>query len=144
MPRSLTEPERQAFLAEPRLGVLSVAADDGRPPTIVPVWHHYEPGGDLSFYSHARGRKTGLIERAGAVSFVVKDDAPPYKYVAVEGSLVRTDRPPSADQLAAIARRYLPEDQVQGYVAAELENDLVVYAIRPDRWLSADFGDEDA
>jgi len=145
MPRPLTEPERQAFLAEPRVGVLSVAADDGRPPTAIPVWYHYEPGGDLSFYTHTQGRKTGLIEQAGAVSFVVQHDEPPYKYVTVEGTVVRTDRPPSADQLLAIARRYLPEGQAEGYVASELENsgpDLVLFAIRPDRWLSADFSDD--
>ena len=32
MPRQLTEQERQDFLAEPHVGVLSVAGDDGRPP----------------------------------------------------------------------------------------------------------------
>jgi nitroimidazol reductase NimA-like FMN-containing flavoprotein (pyridoxamine 5'-phosphate oxidase superfamily) len=37
MPRQLTERERQEFLAEPHIGVLSVASDDDRPPLTVPV-----------------------------------------------------------------------------------------------------------
>jgi uncharacterized protein len=47
--------------------------------------------------------------------------------------------------MLAIARRYLPEDQAQGFVAAELEHPqskLVVFTIRPDRWLTFDFSDE--
>lgn len=39
MPRPMTEGERQAFLAEPRVGVPSVASDDDRPPLTVPVWY---------------------------------------------------------------------------------------------------------
>jgi hypothetical protein len=33
----LSEQERQAFLAEPRVGVLSVASDADRPPLTVPL-----------------------------------------------------------------------------------------------------------
>jgi hypothetical protein len=37
MPRRMTERERQEFLAEPHIGVLSVAAGDDRPPHTTPV-----------------------------------------------------------------------------------------------------------
>ncbi len=70
---------------------------------------------------------------------------PPYRYVTVEGSVVRTDRPPSADQVLAIARRYMPEEHAQGLAASELgdpESTMVVFTVRPDRWLTADFGDD--
>jgi nitroimidazol reductase NimA-like FMN-containing flavoprotein (pyridoxamine 5'-phosphate oxidase superfamily) len=63
MPRQMTEKERQEFLAEPHIGVLSVASDD-RPPLTVPVWYGYEPGGNISFFTGTQGRKarkTGLI-----------------------------------------------------------------------------------
>lgn len=68
MPRRMTEKERQGFLAEPRVGVLSVSSDYDRPPLTVPVWYGYEPGGDLTFFTGTQGRrvrKTGLIEKAG-------------------------------------------------------------------------------
>ena len=51
MPRQLTERERQEFLAEPHIGVLSVASDDDRPPLTVPVWYGYRPGGNVSFFT---------------------------------------------------------------------------------------------
>ncbi len=44
--------------------------------------------------------------------------------------------------MLAIARRYLPEDAAQAFVKAELDRPsptLVLFTIRPDRWLTADF-----
>jgi hypothetical protein len=41
MPRPLSKEERQAFLAEPHIAVLSVAGDDGRPPLSAPTWYDY-------------------------------------------------------------------------------------------------------
>ncbi len=149
MPRPLTEPERQAFLAEPHVAVLSVASDDDRPPLTVPVWYAYRPGGNVSFFTGTQGRKarkTRLIENAGVLSLSVQRAEFPYKYVTVEGTVVRTDRPPTAEQMLAVVRRYLPEDMAQGFVTAELDNpgpELVLFTIRPDRWLTFDFGDED-
>jgi nitroimidazol reductase NimA-like FMN-containing flavoprotein (pyridoxamine 5'-phosphate oxidase superfamily) len=147
MPRHLTEQERQDFLAEPRVGVVSVASDDARPPLVTPTWYHYEPGGNITFFTGTQGRtarKTRLIEKAGVLSFSVQHPEFPYKYVTVEGTVVKTDRPPSADQMLAIVRRYLPEDAAQGFVQGELANPgpgLVVYTVRPDRWLSFDFSE---
>ena len=54
MPRQMTPQERQEFLAEPHVGVLSVASDDDRPPdraalVRLPAWRqhlllHRNPG----------------------------------------------------------------------------------------------------
>lgn len=148
MPRSLTAPERQAFLAEAHIGVLSVAGDNGRPPLTAPVWYDYQPGGNLTFFTGTQGRKarkTQLIEQAGVLSLLVQHDAMPYKYVTVEGTVVQIDRPPAAEQVLAIVRRYLPEDYAQGFAKAELDNPsphFVLFTVRPERWLSADFGDD--
>ena len=149
MARRMTESERQDFLAEPHVGVLSVASDDGRPPLTVPVWYGYEADGDLlTFFTGTQGRKarkTGLIEKAGVLSLCVQREEFPYRYVTVEGTVVRADRPPSAGQMLAIARRYLPEQQAGGFVAAELEDpgpELVLFTVRPDRWLTFDFAEE--
>ena len=148
MPRHLTEHEREEFLAESHIAVLSVASDDHRPPLAVPVWYGYQPGGNLSFFTGTQGRKArkiGLIEQAGVLTLKVQRDEFPYRYVTVEGTVVRADRPPSAAQMLAIVRRYLPEVHAQGFVAAELErpeSELVLFTVRPDRWLTLDFGDE--
>jgi len=148
MPRQMTEQERQQFLAEPRVGVLSVASDSDRPPLTVPLWYGYQPGGNISFFTGTQGRKarkTGLIQKAGVLSLSVQREEFPYKYVTVEGTVVGEDRPPSAEQMLAIARRYLPEEAAQWFVKAELErpsSELVLFTVRPDRWLTADFTDD--
>jgi nitroimidazol reductase NimA-like FMN-containing flavoprotein (pyridoxamine 5'-phosphate oxidase superfamily) len=148
MPRPLTDQERQAFLAEPRVGVLSVASDTDRPPLTVPVWYSYQPGGTIAFFTGTMGqkaRKTRLIQKAGVVSLCVQDPEPPYKYVTVEGTLVKTDQPPTAEQMLAVTRRYIPEEQAQGFVNAALQDpgeSLILFTIRPDRWLTFDFSDD--
>jgi nitroimidazol reductase NimA-like FMN-containing flavoprotein (pyridoxamine 5'-phosphate oxidase superfamily) len=146
----LTEREREAFLAEPRVGVVSVASDSARPPLTVPVWYSYQPGGNVTFFTGSQGqkaRKTRLIEKAGALSLCVQHPEPPYKYVTVEGTLVETVRPPSEEQLLAVVRRYIPEEHARGFVAAELAHpasELVLFVVRPDRWLTFDFSDDAA
>jgi uncharacterized protein len=147
MPGPLTEHERQAFLAEPHIAVLSVARDGGRPPLSAPTWYAYEPGGNVTFFTGTQGRKSRKIEfirKAGVVSLTVQRPQFPYRYVTVEGTVVQADRSPSADQVLPIVRRYLPEEMAQGFVAAELgrpDSEFVLFTVRPDRWLSFDFGD---
>jgi len=143
----LSKEEREAFLAEPRIGVVSVASDDGRPPLAVPIWYGYEPGGDLTFFTGTQGRKArkiDLIRKAGAVSFVVQHDQFPYRYVTIEGPVVSIDKPPTSDQMLKVLRRYLPEEQAQGFAQRELsqaaESQFVLFTIRPERWVSFDFG----
>jgi nitroimidazol reductase NimA-like FMN-containing flavoprotein (pyridoxamine 5'-phosphate oxidase superfamily) len=144
---AMGEREREAFLAEPHVGVLSVASDDERPPLTVPVWYAYEPGGDLTFFTGTQGRKTRkarLIEQSGVVSFCVQEETFPYKSVTIEGRVIEANRTPSAEAVLAIVRRYLPEEHAQGFAAAELgrpaaESQFVLYTVRPERWLSVDF-----
>ena len=79
------------------------------------------------------------------LSLTVQREQFPYRYVTVEGVVVGADRPPSAEQMLSVARRYLPEEAAQGFVEAELARPgttLVLFTVRPDRWLSFDFGDE--
>lgn len=144
----MTAQEREAFLAERHIGVLSVASDDQRPPLTVPLWYGYQPGGNLTFFTGTMGRKarkTRLIDKAGVLSLNVQQEEQPYKYVTVEGTVVRVDRPPSSEQMLAIVRRYLSEEMAQGMVKAELEHpdsELVLFTIRPDRWLASDFSED--
>jgi uncharacterized protein len=141
----MTRHDRQIFLAEPRICVLSIARGDARPPLTVPLWYGYQPGGNITFFTGTAGRKahkTELIRRAGVVSLCVQQGEIPYKYVTVEGTVIGIDQPPAAEDMLAITRRYLPEDAAQGFVAAELQNPsgtLVLFTVHPDRWLTADF-----
>jgi hypothetical protein len=98
VPGPLTEQEREAFFAEPRVAVLSVSTGDASPPHATPVWYHYAPGGDVTFFTGTQGRtarKAALIERAGAVSLTVQRAEFLYRYATIQGSVVGADRPPT-------------------------------------------------
>jgi uncharacterized protein len=149
MPGPLTPDERERFLAEPHVAVVSVVPDPerdgGRPPLAVPIWYHYAPGGDLTIFTGSQGlraRKTGLIRRAGVVTMTVQKHDPPWKYVSVECQVVGDDQPPKREQMLRIVERYLPPDAAAGMVDGELahpESQLVVFTLRPTRWITFDF-----
>jgi uncharacterized protein len=146
MPRPMTEGERDTFLTEPHVAVLAISRGD-QPPHATPVWYHHQPGGNVTFFNGTQGRrsrKAGLIEESGVVSLCIQRETFPYTYVTIEGTIVQIDRPPSAEQALVIVRRYLPEEQAQGFVTAELDNptgEFVLYSVRPDHWHSLDFRD---
>lgn len=140
--KAFTESERQEFLAAMHVAVLSVDAADGRPPASVPIWYDYTPGGNIRIMTGASSRKARLIDQAGTVTLVVQREEPPYQYVVVEGSVVETTKPAPADVQESIAVRYLGEEGGRAFLRSMEGVEEVLYSIRPDRWLSADFSDE--
>ena len=140
--RSFSETERQEFLADKHVAVLSVAAADSRPPASVPIWYDYTADGNIRINTGTSSRKARLIERAGAVTLVVQREEPPYQYVVVEGTVVETTRPAPTDVQEAIAIRYLGEEGGRTFVRSMEGVEEVLFTIHPDRWLSADFSDD--
>ena len=139
----MTEQEREEFLADPHVGVLSVTGGPGRPPTSVPTFYAYEPGGEITMFTGTQRRapkRIDLIKEAGVVTLVVQREKMPPAYVTVEAELVEAGKP-TAEQMLTIARRYMPEEHAQGYVQTELgdpENLVTLFTFRPTRWLSSD------
>ncbi|BBX39726.1 pyridoxamine 5'-phosphate oxidase family protein [Mycobacterium simiae] len=140
--RSFTESESQQFLADRHVGVLSVAAESGRPPASVPIWYDYVPGANIRITTGPATRKAKLITRAGVVTLVAQREEPPYQYVVVEGTVVETTAPTPVDVLESIAIRYLGEEAGRAFVKSMEGHENVLFTIRPDRWLSADFSDD--
>jgi len=137
-----TDTERQEFLAAKHVAVLSVAAADGRPPASVPIWYDYTRGGNIRVNTGAASRKSKLIERAGAVTLVVQHEEPPYQYVVVEGTVVDITKPAPLDAREAIAIRYLGDEAGRAFVRSLEGLDSVLFTVRPDRWITADFSGE--
>ncbi len=81
---TMTKEEREAFLAQPWIAVVSVP-EPGRGPLTVPVWYGYEPGGDVHIWTGKNTHKGRLLESARRISVCVQDPQPPYRYVSVEG-----------------------------------------------------------
>ena len=80
-----------------------------------------------------------LIDRAGAVTLVVQREELPYQYVVVEGTVVETTTPTPTEVREAIAVRYLGEEGGRAFVRSMEGQDNVLFTIRPDRWITADF-----
>lgn len=139
MPKPFTEAERQQFLADKHVAVLSVAAGNGRPPASVPIWYDYTPGGDILVNTGAGRRKARLIEQAGAVTLVVQREELPYQYVIVEGTVIDAATPAPLEQREAIAIRYLGQQGGRAFAASMDGDASVLFTIRPDRWFSADY-----
>jgi uncharacterized protein len=140
--KAFTDTERQDFLAAKHVGVLSVAAANGRPPASVPIWYDYTPGGNIRINTGAGARKAKLIERAGAVTLLAQREEPPYQYVVVEGAVVDTTMPTPPEVREAIAIRYLGEEGGRQFVRSMEGQESVMFTIRPDRWITADFSDD--
>jgi PPOX class probable F420-dependent enzyme len=143
----MTKQEREAFLADVHVGVISIA-EPGRGPLTVPVWYSYDPGGELRVVTARTSRKGRLLARAGRFSLCAQTEAAPYKYVSVEGPIVAIEDADLERDLRPLARRYLGAQTGDRYVERarrESEQDEnVLVRMRPERWLTVDFAKEHA
>ena len=87
MSLTMKKQEREAFLAEVHVGVISIS-EPGRGPLTVPVWYSYEPGGDLRVVTGRTSRKGRLMAQSDRLSLCVQTETAPYKYVSVEDPIV--------------------------------------------------------
>jgi len=142
MSYAMTRTERERFLAETRIGMLSVA-EPGRGPLTVPVWYHYEPGGVVRVVTGAASLKGRLLRAAGRMSLCAQTETPPYKYVSVEGPVAFAE-PDFQRDVRAMAIRYLGEQMGQLYLdmtaAERAAEPSVLVELRPERWRSVDYG----
>ena len=138
MSLSMSRAEREAFLADVHVGVLSVADGQGRGPLVTPVWYNYQPGGLISITTGGSSNKVTAIAAAGRFSLCAQDEAPPYKYVTVEGAAVI--EPSELADRVAIARRYLGPEGGDAFIAANPGIDEVMIRMTPEHWRAADFG----
>jgi PPOX class probable F420-dependent enzyme len=140
---TMTVEERESFLAALHVGVLAVSRE-GRAPLTVPIWYAYTPGGEVHVITGRTSPKAALIERAGRFSLCVQDEAPPYRYVTVEGPVTAIDPADRERDTRPMRRRYLGsagDDQptTENAESAPDTSDVVI-RMRPERWLTADYG----
>jgi len=138
---AMSAAEREEFLAEVRVGVLSAATATGGQTLAVPVWYSYQPGGLVTVLTGRRSRKAAAMRAAGRFGLCVQDASPPYRYVSVEGPVVSEEELDPAERLA-MARRYLGEVGGDRYIAGNPDpgRENVAFRMRPEHWLSQDQG----
>ena len=141
MSQKMTTSEREAFLADLHVGVVSIAEKD-RGPLTAPIWYDYEPGGELWILTGRGSRKGKLLEDVGRLSLVAQTETPPYKYVSVEGPITSIEKPDLERDERPMAHRYLGKELGDGYIEStrgEGEADNMLVKMRPERWLTIDY-----
>ncbi len=139
MSLTMTKEEREAFLADVHVGIISVA-EDGHGPLTVPIWYSYERGGEVRVITARASRKGKLLERAGRFSLCAQTETQPYKYVSVEGPIVAIEAAGLERDRRPLARRYLGSELGDRYI--ESTGDLVgnvLVRMRPERWFTVDY-----
>jgi nitroimidazol reductase NimA-like FMN-containing flavoprotein (pyridoxamine 5'-phosphate oxidase superfamily) len=140
MSLAMTKKEREAFLADAHVGIMSIA-EEGRGPLTIPIWYAYEPGGELRLLTGRNTRKGKLLERAGRFSLCAQTETPPYKYVSVAGAIIATEPPDLERDARPMAHRYLGKELGDRYIEATKDerDDSVLVRMRPERWLTVDY-----
>jgi len=137
MSYAMTRAEREAFLADTRVGILAVQ-QPRRGPLAVPVWYHYAPGTVVRVVTGPDSEKARLLRAAGRASLTVQSEQAPYQYVHVEGRITFGEPDPERD-IRAMAIRYLGEQMGQAYLAMTADQPAVLVELRPERWRSVDY-----
>ncbi len=144
---TMTDAERDAFLAEPHLGILSIARED-KGPLVAPIWYRYEPGRPVEMCMGSSSAKAHRLRAEGRATLAVVDaSGGRYRYVTIEGA-VRLE--PLGDrtrsEILAMSTRYLGVKGGQRYTdnfMAKLEQDdlhdghgteEVLVQLTPERW----------
>lgn len=136
---SMTESERQRYLAAVHVGVMAIERP-GRAPLAVPIWYGYEPGGLLKVLIGPDSLKAKLLSAAGRFSLCVQNETVPYKYVMVEGPIVETRQCDVEADGRTMARRYLGKEMGDQYVEDGDDSNMICVSMRPDTWYSVDYG----
>jgi hypothetical protein len=142
MSLDMNKQEREAFLAELHVAVLSIP-EDGRGPLSLPVWYAYDPlAGEFKVWTGGRSRKAQLLRKAGRCSICVQQETPPYKYVSVEGPVTIQDTH-LGNEIRLITYRYLGLEEGDKYIASmggeSAGSGDILIRLKPERWLTEDY-----
>src|SRR5512139_3616254 len=131
MPK-LTDPERDAFLAEPGVILhLATTRPDGRP-AVTPIWFIYEEGA-IWFTPRAQSEWLGDLRREPRVALAIAEQPLPYRKVVIEGraELVYDLGKDDAwrERYRRIARRYVPPDAAEAYVQNTIDQERALFRV---------------
>lgn len=135
--------EREGFLAGAHVGIMSIT-EAGRAPLCSPVWYDFEPGSGVWVITHPSSRKGKLLAEGERYSLCAQNESPPaYQYVSVEGPLVETRKAELEKDYRPMSRRYLGAGLGDRFAEASWNDGFCVYVMRPERWLSGDYGKDE-
>lgn len=139
MSLAMTRSEREAFLAEVHVGVISIGRGD-RAPLCVPIWYDYTPEKGLWVITAKDSEKGRALAAAGRFALCAQVETPPlYRYVSVEGPIVSVGPAELEAHRRPMAHRYFGAALGDQYVAGEAGYDNLVFTMTPERWRTVDY-----
>ena len=88
-------------------------------------------------------KKGRLLTEGQRISLCVQTEAPPYKYVSVEGPITEIAAAEVETVTRPMARRYLGAEAGDAYIAStgggEDRDSSIVVRMAPARWLTVDY-----
>jgi len=137
MDLTMSPQERDAFLAEPRIGLICIEQPGGSP-LAVPIWYGYAPDRGIWITTTDDSLKAKRLNAAGRFTLVVHDEERPHRYVSVEGPVVEA-RPcgPEAD-IRPLAERYVGPEEQEMYVQVSSQTPCSLYVMKPEVWRTMD------
>lgn len=132
---TMSDAERDGFLAERRVAVLAIGRD-GSGPLCAPVWYRRRPDGAFEIAMADASMKARRLRAEGRATLCVQDEDRPYRYVTVEGPVELRVMGPDERHAALtdIASRYLGPEAGARYADAFPGHDEALVTLTPDRW----------
>ena len=139
MSLAMTRDEREAFLADLHVGVISIEQKDA-PPLTVPIWYDYTPEQGVWVITGGSSLKGRCLSEAGSFSLVTQVETPPaYQYVSVEGPIVETRTAELERDLRPMAHRYFGPELGDAYIAGSPNEGQLLFRMQPERWRTVDY-----
>ncbi|MFN3239793.1 MAG: pyridoxamine 5'-phosphate oxidase family protein [Pseudomonadales bacterium] len=138
MSLAMSKAEREAFLADLRVGVVSMNRET-LGPLSAPIWYAYDDG-QIWFTTGAESRKGKLMQPGSRISLVVQTETAPYRYVSVEGPITVREPAVLERDIRPMAIRYLGEAAGNQYADHSSDAGNVLIKMQPEKWLSVDYG----
>ena len=139
MSLKMSRQEREAFLADVHVAVISIPRE-GRGPLTAPIWYSYEPAGEVVVGMGRDSLKGQLINEGTMISLCAQDESPPYKYVTVEGPVTSITDTNTDRDTRPMAIRYLGQELGDQYADQSSDADSIQVRIKPEVWLTVDYG----
>lgn len=137
MSLAMSKADRERFLADLHVGVVSMNRKDAGPLS-APIWYAYEDG-VVWFTTGAESRKGKLMQLGERISMVAQTEAAPYQYVSVEGPIVAREAVDAERDIRPMAIRYLGEKHGNAYADASGAAGNILVKMQPEKWLTVDY-----
>ena len=135
----MSERELHTFLTSTpaRPAILATTRKDGRPHA-APVWYVIADDATILFNTAASTVKGRNLARAGIGVLTVQDDAPPYSFAMIEGTVTLDDDLEQVRHWATvIAGRYMGADRAEEYGARNGVDGELLVRLTPTHVVSA-------